>query len=487
MTAGLLPYPAYKPSGVPWLGDVPQHWEVRRFSTIAKGFNNGTTANQMVSGESTHLVSRIETISTGFVDYSRVGYLGRISKLQSYHLRKDDFLISHINSFARVGNSARYRGEHPLIHGMNLIRVIPLQSVIPAYLEYVLKTDVFLSSMQRVCKPAINQVSVTTTAIKVIKLPLPPLAEQQGIVGYLDHVDGRIRRYVAAKEKLVGLLEEERQAVVNRAVTRGLAPNVRLKPSGVEWLGDVPEHWEVRRLKTLARIRYGLGQPPEESAEGLPLIRATNVERGKIVEKGLIHVDPSSVPVGRNALLKAKEIIIVRSGAYTADSAIVPDGYEGAVAGYDMVLTMKEPQPEFVAMVLLSTYLRDEQLIPLSTRSAQPHLNAEELGSATLLLPQLSEQRAIVEYLDKTTANIDTAIARARQQIELLQEYRIRLIADVVTGKLDVRVAAARLPDEDSGGNPTGDCDILSESIGPASCDTNELAGETAMGREAAA
>ena len=177
----------------------------------------------------------------------------------------------------------------------------------------------------------------------------------------------------------------------------------------------MPEHWEVRRLKTLARIRYGLGQPPEESVEGLPLIRATNVERGKIVEKGLIRVDPSTVPVGRDALLRAEEIIVVRSGAYTADSAIIPKYYEGAVAGYDMVLTIKEPLPEFIAMALLSTYLRDQQLIPLSTRSAQPHLNAEELGSATFLLPPLSEQRAIVEYLDSATANIDEAIARARR------------------------------------------------------------------------
>ena len=100
--------------------------------------------------------------------------------------------------------------------------------------------------------------------------PLPP--EQAAIVRYLDYVDRRIRCFVTAKRRLIALLEEEKQAVINQAVTRGLDPNVRLKPSGVEWLGDVPEHWEVRRAKTLGRIRYGLGQPPRESAEGLPLM-----------------------------------------------------------------------------------------------------------------------------------------------------------------------------------------------------------------------
>ena len=105
--------------------------------------------------------------------------------------------------------------------------------------------------------------------------PLPPLPEQAAIVRYLDYVDRRIRRYVGAKRKLIALLEEEKQAVINQAVTRGLDPNVQLKPSSVEWLGDVPEHWEVRRLKTVGRIRYGLGQPPREADDGLPFIRAT--------------------------------------------------------------------------------------------------------------------------------------------------------------------------------------------------------------------
>ena len=148
--------------------------------------------------------------------------------------------------------------------------------------------------------------------------------------------------------------------------------------------------------------------------------------------------------VARDAILKAGEIIVVRSGAYTADSAIVPKRFAGAISGYDMVVTVKKHAlSEFVARSLLSTYLRDHQLIVASTRSAQPHLNAEELGISILLLPPISEQLEIVGYLDKTTAEIDTAIDRADRQIELMREYRTRLIADVVTGKLDVRGAVA--------------------------------------------
>ena len=221
-------------------------------------------------------------------------------------------------------------------------------------------------------------------------------------------------------------------------------PYPAYRPSGVEWLGEIPEHWAVKMAKTLGRIRYGLGQPPRESAEGVPLIRATNVERGRIVEKDLIRVDPSDLPVGRDALLRAQEIIVVRSGAYTADSAIVPTRYEGAVTGYDMVMTITDAAiPEFIAYALLAPYLRDAQLIVASIRSAQPHLNAEELGASLVLVPPLAEQAAIVEFLDRETKRIDWLVTKKRQLIERLQEYRTALITRTVTRGLPPDAARA--------------------------------------------
>jgi len=178
------------------------------------------------------------------------------------------------------------------------------------------------------------------------------------------------------------------------------------------------------------------------------LIRATNVDQGKILEKNLVRVDPADVPKTRNAFLKVGEIIVVRSGALTADSAIIPEEYEGAVAGYDMVVTVRSARAEFIAMVLLSSYVQADQLVIASMRAAQPHLNAEELGTAILLLPPDEEQKQIVQFVRNESSPIDTAIARLEREIGLLREYRTRLVADVVTGKLDVRQAAAQLPDE---------------------------------------
>ena len=161
--------------------------------------------------------------------------------------------------------------------------------------------------------------------------------------------------------------------------------------------------------------------------------------RGRITEKDMVYIDPEDVLKGRDAFLAEKEIIVVRSGAYTADSAIIPRAYDGAVTGYDMVVTVNDALAEFVALALLCTYVRDGQLIISSMRAAQPHLNAEELGATVLLLPPLSEQRAIADFLDGETEKIDTLVEKIGAAIERLQEYRFALITAAVTGKIDVR------------------------------------------------
>ena len=274
-------------------------------------------------------------------------------------------------------------------------------------------------------------------------VPICDLDEQRAIAAFLDRETAKIDALVERKERLIELLQEKRTALISRAVTRGLDPNVPVKDSGVEWLGEIPAHWEVRRLKSIAEIRYGLGQPPRESPNGLPLIRATNVSRGHITDVGMAYVDPLDVPSGRRAFLSANEIIVVRSGAYTADSSIIPKKYEGAVAGYDMVATARIANPKFLASALLCTYVRDAQLVVSSTRSAQPHLNAEELGEALILLPPLSEQQSIAGYLNRETPKLDALIAKIHEAINCLKELRVALISAAITGRIDVREEAA--------------------------------------------
>jgi type I restriction enzyme S subunit len=270
-------------------------------------------------------------------------------------------------------------------------------------------------------------------------LPVMSVPEQCAIATFLDRETARINDLIAKKERLIELLQEKRAALISHAVTKGLDPTVPMKDSGVEWLGEIPAHWDILLLKRVARIRYGLGQPPVELDEGKPLVRATNVKSGTVASEGMLYIDPIDIPPGKNAVLSEGEIIVVRSGAYTGDSAIIPKEFEGAIAGYDMVVTVTKGYSPFIAWQLLSKEVRDLQFGFYNLRAAQSHLNAEDLGGIIIVVPPLSEQHCIASYLDSETAKIDALISRIRDGIEKLKEYSTALISSAVTGKIDVR------------------------------------------------
>lgn len=209
------------------------------------------------------------------------------------------------------------------------------------------------------------------------------------------------------------------------------------KSSEVEWMGDIPEHWEVKRIKYIGRIRYGLGEPPEYVDEGLNFIRATDISRGKIDLSNVKKVSPDDVPWNRNPSLQIGDIIVVRSGAYTGDSAYIPEECYGSIAGYDMVLNVGKNDSRFFGYVLLSKYMLEGQIYLAKMRAAQPHLNAEELGGMIVLFPPKKEQEQIATFLDHETSRIDRLIEKKRQFIETLKEKRTALISHVVTKGLD--------------------------------------------------
>jgi type I restriction enzyme, S subunit len=211
----------------------------------------------------------------------------------------------------------------------------------------------------------------------------------------------------------------------------------RYKESGVELLGEVPKHWDISSIKRVAEICYGIGEPPKYQIEGIPLIRATNVHAGKISDEGLVYVNPNDIPESRIVWLQAGDIIVVRSGAYTGDSAIIPKDFGKCIAGFDLVLQSKSVDPLFVQFALLSKYLKEGQLDIQKMRAAQPHLNSEELGMCVLALPPLPEQRSIATFLYRETTKIDELITEQQRLIDLLKEKRQAVISHAVTKGLN--------------------------------------------------
>ena len=219
VTKGLNPDAPMKDSGVDWIGKIPEHWEICKLKRVANGFSNGTSATQITFGTTPYSVTRIETITTGSINYDKVGYVKKDSSLNRYLLKKNDVLISNINSFERVGNCAIYDGQHELYHGMNLLRITPLDNIVPEYLLYSLKSANYMGQMRRACKPAINQVSVPSSVVKGIIITFPPLSEQEEIAIYCSRALQCIEDSVDNCKKQISLLQERKQIIINDVVT----------------------------------------------------------------------------------------------------------------------------------------------------------------------------------------------------------------------------------------------------------------------------
>lgn len=419
-------YDSYKDSGIEWIGEIPEHWEVSRikyYLDYQKGknpkeinFDKGSTseiylAMDFLRGEPRQILYVDDTDGYVKVDENEILLLWDGSNAGEFILSKRGILSS-------------------------TMAVIYLNNIKKRYSWYYLK-----NFEPRLKENTIGMgiPHVNGEELKNGYITIPPISEQTAIASFLDRKTSEIDDIIADKKRLLELYEEEKTAIINQAVTKGLDPNAPMKDSGIEWLGEIPEHWEVKRLKYVGKIKYGLGQPPKHKLDGLPIIRATNVFRGRIDEKDLIFVDPDDIPYERDPILRTNDIIVVRSGAYTADSAIIPSKFDGAVTGYDMVFSCnKDHNPKFISFGLLSDYILKRQLIMHSLRAAQPHLNREELGETLIAVPPYNIQQSIVHHIESECSEIDFKKARTEELIELLTEYRTALISEAVTGKIKV-------------------------------------------------
>ena len=350
------------------------------------------------------------------------------------HVEPNDFVIS-MRSFQGGLEWCKYAGSVSSAY----IGLIPIKWVIPNFFAYLFKCSPYIQALQSTSNLVRDGQALRFENFSQVSLLKIPNDEQQKIAQFLDHETAKIDTLIEKQQQLIELLKEKRQAIISHAVTKGLNPNAPMKDSGVEWLGDVPEGWEIVPLKHLADIKYGIGEPPKYTEEGVALIRATNIRSGRISNINLVFVNPIDIPSNRIVWLEDGDIIVVRSGAGTGDSSIIPKEYEGSIAGFDMVVKPLKCLPAFLAHALLSNYVRDNQIDLEKTRAAQPHLNAEELGACFVLVPLENEQNEIVNFLNKKTVQFDALISKAQQAIELMQERRTALISAAVTGKIDVR------------------------------------------------
>jgi len=457
LLSGLKPYSNYKDSGLLWLGEVPKHWEVLPIGRVGRMFkgNGGTKEDETGAGVPCVRYGDLYTRHEFFIRDTKACV--KSERADSYtSIRRGDVLFAASGeTLDDIGRSAVNLMEHAAVCGGDIIVLRPTVEFVPEFMGYV--CDAPASRQQKAMMGrGFTVVHIYGSQLKKLTIPIPPPAEQECIVKVLAAVDRRVNRLVRAKRRLLKLLAEQKQAVITHTITRGLNPDAPTKPSGVAWLGDVPEHWVVLPLKrwVVTPITDGPHETPALVEDGVDFVSAESMVRGRIDfsrRRGFITPREHERFCRKLRPLR-NDIFMCKSGATTGKVAIVDDDREFSVWS-PLALVRCDPTrvvPRLMFYVLGSPPVQENVQLTWSY-GTQPNLSMAAMERLVIALPPESkEQRKLVESIECQTSTLDAAADLARREIDLIREYRTRLVADVVTGTLDVRAVAAALPDEDT-------------------------------------
>ena len=458
MSADLKPYPAMKDSGSEWLGEVPTYWQVVRLRNTSEMRVSNVDKHAKDDEQPVRLCNYIDVYKNDRIR-SGMAFMratATTDEIERFRLQSGDVLITKDSeAWNDIGVPALVEDtQDDIVSGYHLALLRPFpERVDGGYLFRALQSPA-VAYQFHVEANGVTRYGLSHSAIRSVWLPRPPLSEQAAIVRFLDHADRRIRRYIRAQQQLIALLEEQKQAFIHQAVTgqidvRTCRPYPAYKPSGVEWLGDVPAHWEVKRVKQAAQVLRGKFTHRPRNDPSLydgpyPFIQTGEVARAeRAITSYRQTLNERGLAVSR---LFPAGTLVMTIAANIGDVAVLdveacfPDSVVGFVPRGDI-------ERDFLYYVFRA--MRPELLreAPVNT---QGNLNVDRIGSRGIAVAPAHEQRLVARQIEARTAGLNTATNRANREIELLREYRTRLIADVVTGKLDVREAAAALPEVDS-------------------------------------
>ena len=435
-------YVEYKDSGVRWLGAVPSHWIIAGFKKYLESTVDyrGKTPEKMDEG--VFLVTA-RNIKNGIIDYSLS---------QEYVAFKDyDEIMSR---GIPVLGDVLFTTEAPLgeVAQIDNVNIALAQRIIKfrgkkdildnTYLKYFILSQEFQDSLMTFATGS-TALGIKAERIGYLQQCIPPIHEQTQIAKFLDHETTKIDHLIEKQHQLIELLKEKRQAVISHAVTKGLDPNVPMKDSGVEWLGEVPEHWNVIAISKITnKITNGYVGPTRDILvpEGVPYVQATHIKKGKVNFDNAYFVREKWSNEHAKSILKHGDVLVVQTGAGTGDVGLVSANEEGFNCHALIILQSKQNLMigSYLAYVLQSDY-GYSTLYSIRTGGMHPHLNCGEVQFVKVPVPSCDEQEQIVKFIAKHLERYDLLIQKQEKAIQLMQERRTALISAAVTGKIDVR------------------------------------------------
>ncbi|EAI8782781.1 restriction endonuclease subunit S [Campylobacter upsaliensis] len=418
---------SYKPSSIKWLGEIPQSWEIKPLQAI---FNQRNEQNNNLEFQT--ILSLVKDV--GVIPYEEKGNVGNKAKddLQGYKIaRVNDLVLNKMNAVIGSLGVSKYNG---LVSPIYLVLYIANPNYLITYYSYLFQ----IKSVQKFLRKfayGIMEIreSIDYLEFKKMFLPLPPLQEQKEIAEFLDKKCEKIQNYIDKKQKLITLLQEKKQALINEVVTKGLNPNIEFKNSGIAYLGLIPHHWEIKKLKHICKINP---QTNETLPNNFVYIDLESVAKGQLLKEQTINKEQA--PSRAQRILQKQDILFQLVRPYQRNNYIFnKNGDYVASTGYAQIRTKE--CVNFVYYALLENSFV-ERVILKSTGSNYPAITSNDFADLKIPLPPLQEQKQIANFLDEKCEKINSAIEKTKRQIELIKEYKNTLINEAVCG----RVACSR-------------------------------------------
>lgn len=437
------PYPDYSDCGISWLGRLPSHWRLKQLKHVAAVIPSNVDKH-----------SKDDESPVSLCNYTDVYYRDRIteeidfmratasrSEIDRFRLLADDVVVTKDSETAEdIGVPSYVPDTLPeVICGYHLSIIRPTTHATGRFLKYVLLSDPTRYYFEISAK-GLTRVGLSQDALGNTPTPTPPRHEQEVIADFLDHETARIDELIEEQQRLIERLQEKRQAAISRAVTKGVHPNASYKDSGSVLFGQIPSHWELKKLKHVSpQVTVGIVVEPAKYYvdQGVPALRSINIRQGRINSENLVYISPEAHRSLSKSEIREGDVVVVRSGQ-PGTAAVVPAEFDRANC-IDLIIIRKATDgSEWFLSWCLAAECSKRQFSEGSDGAIQQHFNIATASNLTVPWPPQAEQEAIVRWISGELEELHSLVDAAQRQIDLLRERRGALVSAAVTGKINV-------------------------------------------------
>ncbi|PNT90336.1 restriction endonuclease subunit S [Clostridium thermosuccinogenes] len=431
-------YERYKDSGVEWIGEIPEHWDITKLGYRARMIVPMRDKPTEFNGNIPWI--RIEDVDGKYIEDSKSEQ--RVSEELVKKMNLKVYPIGTVLCTCSCNMGSTVIVKKPLISNQTFIGIVPMKDLDSTFLYYAMNAN--SKRLQHLAEGAIQQY-LSRHDFEHLKLAFPDKKEQTAIANFLDQKTAEIDGLIAEKEKLIELLQEKRQAIITEAVTKGLNPNARMKDSGVDWIGEIPEHWRLSKIKYESLINNKTLSESTDDDYEIDYIDISSVTSiGEI--DGVQSLNFKDAPSRARRILYKGDTIVSTVRTYLKAIAFIENAQSNLICstGFAVLTPLSKVVPKYLFYLMRSEKYVNE-IVRRSVGVSYPAINASDIGALGCAIPDKDEQKYIVEYLDNCTTQVDELVNDIQTQIQKLKEYRQSLISEAVTGKIDVKEFADKV------------------------------------------